>query len=180
MEKSCVLEIDGKRLQIQMQLNENEMSIVLHGRTYSVNLDRKANYTIVNHDNKPYRVAVKRINSRIYESETFGEVHRVVLHETSSDSQPATRTEAVPSAPEMQDDSFEVTSPIPGTLVSIEVKPGEEIRHGDCLCVVEAMKLYNEVESPYDGVVREIKAAPGQPVMPGDGLVVLDLIKEQA
>jgi biotin carboxyl carrier protein len=54
------------------------------------------------------------------------------------------------------------------------VKPGEKVGKGDCVCIVEAMKLYNEIESPFEGTVKEIRASAGNPVMAGDVIVVLD------
>jgi len=57
-----------------------------------------------------------------------------------------------------------VASPMPGKVVKVMVRPGDEVRQGQGLVVVEAMKMENELRSPKDGKVVEIFAAEGQAV----------------
>ena len=52
-------------------------------------------------------------------------------------------------------------SPMPGTLLSVEVEKGTKVLEGDDLCVVEAMKMQNVLSAPRDGVVKEVLAAAG-------------------
>jgi propionyl-CoA carboxylase alpha chain len=59
------------------------------------------------------------------------------------------------------DTSRYLLSPMPGLLVSLAVKVGREVKAGDELAVVEAMKMENMLRSERDGIVREIHAAPG-------------------
>jgi acetyl-CoA/propionyl-CoA carboxylase biotin carboxyl carrier protein len=61
-------------------------------------------------------------------------------------------------------------SPIQGTVVRVTAQPGEEVRRGQSVCVVEAMKMENDVTAHRDGVLREILAAPGAAVRVGDPL----------
>ena len=57
-----------------------------------------------------------------------------------------------------------VTSPMPGKVVKVLVKAGDEVRQGQGLVVVEAMKMENELKSPKDGKVVELLVAEGQAV----------------
>ncbi len=57
-----------------------------------------------------------------------------------------------------------VTSPMPGKVVKVLVRAGDEVRQGQGLVVVEAMKMENELKSPKDGKVVEVLAAEGQAV----------------
>jgi acetyl-CoA/propionyl-CoA carboxylase, biotin carboxylase, biotin carboxyl carrier protein len=66
-----------------------------------------------------------------------------------------------------------VVSPMQGTVLAIEVAEGEEVRAGQVLCVVEAMKMENEVHAPRDGTVRELSVAAGQPVATGQVICVV-------
>ena len=50
------------------------------------------------------------------------------------------------------------------------VKPGDRVRKGQVLCIIEAMKLMNEIESDVDGVVVEIFPQNAQPVEFGERL----------
>lgn len=65
----------------------------------------------------------------------------------------------------------DVASPISGKIVNIKVKPGNEVKEGDVLFVVEAMKMENEVHSPIDGVVQEVLAQVGETVNPDEVVV---------
>lgn len=65
----------------------------------------------------------------------------------------------------------DVASPISGKVVSIKVKPGDEVKEGDVLFVVEAMKMENEVRSPISGIVQEVLAQVGETVNPDEVVV---------
>ena len=64
-----------------------------------------------------------------------------------------------------------LTADIPGLVVDIRVRPGQEVRQGEPLIVVEAMKMQNELAAGIDGVVERVGVAVGQTVNPGDALV---------
>ncbi len=58
----------------------------------------------------------------------------------------------------------EVKAPMPGLLVSIKVTDGTEVKKGDTLVILEAMKMENALKSPIDGKVKTIKVKAGQNV----------------
>lgn len=58
----------------------------------------------------------------------------------------------------------ELHSFIPGTVVSINVKEGQEVKTGDLAFVFEAMKMENKVEIPIDGIIKKIHVKSGQRV----------------
>jgi 3-methylcrotonyl-CoA carboxylase alpha subunit len=66
-----------------------------------------------------------------------------------------------------------VTSPMPGTVLVTDVAPGQEVRKGQRLFVVEAMKMEHTVTAPIDGVVAEVHARKGQSVGLDQPLAVL-------
>ena len=175
MGRSFMLEVDGKKLPMTIEQVENDMSVTLGGKTHNVTLGRNGELITVRKDGKLYQVAVRKINSRVFETEMFGEVHRVAIRETDSAPLPRKETGKPAVEQELSEGEFTVKTPIPGTLVSIEVEPGAEVAKGECVCVVEAMKLYNEIESPHAGIVKEIKASPETAVMAGDAIVVLNV-----
>lgn len=53
----------------------------------------------------------------------------------------------------------EVKAPMPGLIVAIKVAPGQEVKKGDPLLVLEAMKMENILKAPGDGVVKTIKVS---------------------
>jgi biotin carboxyl carrier protein len=67
-----------------------------------------------------------------------------------------------------------VKAPLPGVITSIEVAVGDEVKAGDTLLVLEAMKMANNIESEKDGKVAAILVKAGQSVMEDDPLVVIE------
>ncbi|MAO54130.1 MAG: acetyl/propionyl-CoA carboxylase subunit alpha [Rhodospirillaceae bacterium] len=63
------------------------------------------------------------------------------------------------------DTSKLLMSPMPGLLVSLAVEAGQEVKAGEELCVLEAMKMENVMRAEKDAVVKEINAAPGDSLM---------------
>ena len=60
-----------------------------------------------------------------------------------------------------------VVSPMQGTVLAVDVAEGDEVRAGQVICVVEAMKMENEITAHRDGVVSDLSVAPGQAVTTG-------------
>lgn len=74
----------------------------------------------------------------------------------------------------MSDERVEVTAPMQGTVLLIEVTLGDEVRAGRPVALVESMKLQHDVPAVVDGVVREIRVGAGQTVMAGDVMFVIE------
>jgi glutaconyl-CoA decarboxylase len=64
-----------------------------------------------------------------------------------------------------------ISAPMPGTIVSIEVNPGDQVRAGQVLLKLEAMKMVNAIKSPRDGTVASVPVHAGQGVTYGQVLV---------
>ncbi len=67
-----------------------------------------------------------------------------------------------------------VKAPIQGTLVKILAKPGTKVAKGDCVCVLEAMKMENEIVAPVDGVIATVEASQGASVEEGSVLFTMN------
>jgi biotin carboxyl carrier protein len=63
---------------------------------------------------------------------------------------------------------------IPGTVIEVKVKRGAQVKRGDTLLILDAMKMYNEISSPVSGTVSQIAVEPGQRVEKDQLLVRLD------
>ncbi len=70
----------------------------------------------------------------------------------------------------------EVRAPIPGTVVSVDVQPGQRVAYGDKLLVLEAMKMKNLIRAPGDGRVVAVLVHPNQRVMYNDLLIRLEVV----
>ena len=63
---------------------------------------------------------------------------------------------------------------IPGTVISVAVKPGIHVKEDDLLLVLDAMKMYNEIVSPMSGKVAEVAVKPGERVEKNQLLIRLE------
>ncbi len=63
-----------------------------------------------------------------------------------------------------------VTAPIPGVIVEICTRPGQVVKRGDELCVLEAMKMKNSIKAGRDGTISGINIAVGDQVRHGQVL----------
>jgi acetyl-CoA carboxylase carboxyltransferase component/biotin carboxyl carrier protein len=73
-----------------------------------------------------------------------------------------------------RDDSGIVRAPSPAVVVSIAVKPGDQVSTGDRLAVLEAMKMEMQVVAPFPGKVRQVMAIPNVQVGPGTPLLQIE------
>ena len=67
----------------------------------------------------------------------------------------------------------QVTAPMPGTILKVNVTQGAAVKKGDILVVLEAMKMENEILAPKDGTVAQIAVAKGNTVDTGALLAVI-------
>ena len=99
---------------------------------------------------------------------------RITFHVDGTDYEThGTRTwrERRPWSPE---DRTAVTTLIPGLILEVLVRPGQQVERGQGVVVLEAMKMANQVESPWAGTVRRILVEVGQNVPKGTVLVELE------
>jgi biotin carboxyl carrier protein len=68
----------------------------------------------------------------------------------------------------------EITAPMPGKVVRVQIEAGATVEKGSGIVVVEAMKMQNEMKSPRAGVVVSINVKPGDTVNAGDVLAVVE------
>ena len=77
------------------------------------------------------------------------------------------------SAPTSPSDNI-IRSPMPGRVMSILVRPGDQVSANDEVCVVEAMKMEQSIRAPRSGVVKEIYVQPLDSVNANDPLIELE------
>ena len=66
-----------------------------------------------------------------------------------------------------------VNAPMPGKILSVKAAPGQAVKRGDVLLILEAMKMENEIQSPVDGTVSAIAVSEGSMVNAGALLAVV-------
>ena len=78
-----------------------------------------------------------------------------------------------PAKPAGTQGSVKVAAPMPGTIISVKVSVGQQVKKGDTVAVLEAMKMENEIPAPQDGTVSSIEVSNGATVETGATIVTL-------
>ena len=67
-----------------------------------------------------------------------------------------------------------VKSPLPGVILDIKVKEGDEVKKGQTIIILEAMKMENSINADKDGKVTAINVSKGESVLEGTDLVIIE------
>ena len=110
---------------------------------------------------KKYRVTVN------------GTVYEIELEELTgaAPSAPAAPTAPAPAAAPAGGE--QVTSPMPGTILAVNVAVGDTVKRGQVLMILEAMKMENEIMCPCDGKIASVNTSKGSSVESGTLLCVI-------
>jgi glutaconyl-CoA/methylmalonyl-CoA decarboxylase subunit gamma len=79
---------------------------------------------------------------------------------------------AAPNAP-ARSGEVRVKASMPGTVIGYRVQAGAQVKAGDVILILEAMKMENEIASPVDGVLKAFVAAEGASVATGEVLAII-------
>ena len=79
----------------------------------------------------------------------------------------------VSSSPVVSASDLKINSPMPGTILNVNVSNGAPVKKGDVLFILEAMKMENEILSPKDGLVTSVHVSKGASVDSGALLCVI-------
>ena len=121
-----------------------------------------------------YDVTVKGIEGRIASVSVNGKDYEVEFEDApAAESSVVAPVQAVASAPRHEEEFVGkvVRSPLPGVLIELNVREGQNVRRGQKLAVLEAMKMENEILAEADGVVKEVFVQKGDSVLEGAKIV---------
>ena len=74
----------------------------------------------------------------------------------------------------VEEGKLEITAPLPGIVYDVKVREGINVKQGQSLFTLMAMKMENDITSPRDGIIKEIKVKKDDNVDKGDVLAVLE------
>ena len=132
-----------------------------------------------------YNVAVKKVEGKIAEVNVNGVDYSVEMENAPAGAAVAAApaaaaapvaaqapAQAAPAAaPQPAAAAKDVTSPLPGVILSVNVAVGDKVKAGQKVAVLEAMKMENDIESDFDGTVTAIHVNKGDSVLEGAKIV---------
>lgn len=146
----------------------------INGHTYNIEMGAENGGTIeVSVNGKVYTVERQEIST------TADMAPKSIPDQNSASllkdtARPASTPNVQPTSPSALDaNTAAVTAPLPGTIISIKVKPGDKVTANQTVAVLEAMKMENEIEAGYAGTVSEVKVAERDTVLEGAVLITI-------
>ena len=107
---------------------------------------------------------------KIYKVKVNGKVYEVEL-EAVSESKESIKAPAI--SKEEQVEGTALKAPMAGTILKVLVEVGSQVKKGDVVCILEAMKLENEVKSGIDGTVKQVVVSSGTQVSKGQNIIII-------
>ena len=114
-----------------------------------------------------------------------GNVYDVTVEEGTGSAAPAAAPKAAPAAPKAAPaapkaaapagaaGSVTVAAPMPGKILGVKANPGQAVKKGDVIVILEAMKMENEILAPADGVVKAIHVSSNESVESNQPLLTI-------
>ncbi|MCF8217404.1 MAG: biotin/lipoyl-binding protein [Bacteroidales bacterium] len=146
-----------------------EFEFTINGNKYSVEIRNfESNVATVEVNGTPYEVEVHK---ELKQPKTPTLIRKEVKSQKSAES---SQSRPADSGGGSSSGGFQVNAPLPGTILDIHVKPGDQIKKGQNLITMEAMKMENSVLAEKDGTVKEIKVSQGDSVLQDDLLIEME------
>ena len=86
---------------------------------------------------------------------------------------PAPAAPAAPAAKAAGAGEHAINAPMPGKILKVLVKEGQQVKAGENMMMLEAMKMQNEILADADATVKAVNVSEGQTVKAGDALIIL-------
>ena len=125
-----------------------------------------------------YNVVIGDIEDNIAHVEVNGTHYNVEMEKKKKVAAPIAtpRPAAVAAKPAAKPAAAKggVKSPLPGVILDIKVKEGDEVKKGQTVIILEAMKMENSINADRDGKITAIKVSKGESVLEGTDLVIIE------
>ncbi|HEY84508.1 MAG TPA: acetyl-CoA carboxylase biotin carboxyl carrier protein subunit [Chloroflexi bacterium] len=149
--------------------SKRRLRVSVNGKPYIVEVgDLNTFPTTVNVNGKPCLVDIGAEELEVVPAGAGAAALNSVARPTSAPEK--TPTPTGPAGPLVQ----AVKAPMPGNVIDIAVKAGDQVSFRQQLCALEAMKMKNAIRSPRDGVIASVKITEGQAVAHGDILFTFE------
>lgn len=143
------LKVNGATIVVdKVDINKNSTHLLFQNKSYTVELVQI---------NTPEKTAMVKVNGNLYAVQIQDQFDQL-LKQLGMDNLAASKI-------------LQVKAPMPGLVLNILVAEGAEIKKGDNLLVLEAMKMENMIKSPSDGIIKRVAVAKGNKVEKNELLI---------
>ena len=157
-------------------MREKTLKLEINGKEYSVTINEFSAFeAVVTLNEKTYTVGLKDLGiEQVSDLQPRSVVEtNVVSPSPISSPAPVISSGLLPKKPVLVVSASSIVAPLPGLILKIHVKPGDAVKAGQNLVVMEAMKMENDVQAPGNGTVKSILVKDGDSVNEGDVLIEL-------
>ena len=165
-----IAEINSEKHEVEIKRDGANLSAEIGGRVYELEASEpEPNVYLLKHAGKIYQIFVSP-------NEKPGEPFAVNVGNQNYEIKifDPRRLRGTNAAAGQTTGASEIKTAMPGKVVRVLVEIGAEIKTGEGVIIVEAMKMQNEMKSPKDGIVKEIRYAEGATVNAGDILAIIE------
>ncbi len=148
--KNYTLKINGNDYKVDInEVEGQEIKLEVNGKPYTVTVDQELN---------AHKTRTTVINDRPIPrvSAAHGDVRRASAPKPGSAA-----------------GGTKVSTPLPGTILDVFVNVGDQVKSGQTVVLLEAMKMENNIEADTDGTVTSVNVRKGDSVLEGDTLIVI-------
>lgn len=135
-------------------------------------------------DGKEYAVKIDKIEGDQAQLEVNGTPYSVeiiqekketpkVTKSAPKSAPAATAAPAPAAAPASSGKGKAVKAPLPGVIISVDVQVGQQVKRGQQVAVLEAMKMENGINAECDGTITEIKVKAGDSILEGTDILII-------
>ena len=159
-------EVDGRRMTVELDERDGRVTAKIDERTYDLEVLRPDEGVYLMSD-----------GSRVFEASVWAvepDSLRVEIGNRAFAAKIIDRKHRRASAEHADEGRLQLVAPMPGKVVRVLVEPGDEVKAGQGVVVVEAMKMQNEIKSPKAGRVVEVRVSEGATVNANQALAVVE------
>ena len=140
---------------------------------------KKFKFTI---SGNPYEVEIQKFENNVAKMEVNGTAYKVEVHKEVKQVSKTPKLVRPNVQTKRKDTKIKksmqgitpIKAPLPGTILKIMVKEGDEVKQSDNLLIMEAMKMENQVLAERAGKIKSIKVAEGDAVLQNDVLIEIE------
>ena len=150
-----------------------EYKFKINGKEYQVAIgEASGNMLSVNVNGADYQVELENMNAAAA-AISAGAKKMADAPANASPASAAPSTAASAAAPAAAGAGQTIKSPLPGIIISVDVKEGQAVKRGQKVAVIEAMKMENDILAECDGTVTAVHARKGDSVLEGADIVTI-------